>query len=101
MNTISTLLMTLLGKVYRGLMVDVRAVNEKLVKRSEDMLIQLTGRSRDDVRDALLRANGGVKIAVLLLNGCDLESAKELLSAAGDRLGAALDRLGKAQVSKA
>ena len=77
-------------------MVDVRAVNEKLVKRSEDMLIQLTGRSRDDVRNALSRANGSVKIAVMLLHGCDLESAKHLLSAAGDRLGAALDRVGNA-----
>ena len=96
LNTLSTLLMTLLGKVYRGLMVDVRAVNEKLVKRSEDMLIQLTGRSRDDVRNALSRANGSVKIAVILLHGCDLESAKQLLSAARDRLGAALDRVGKA-----
>ena len=96
LNTLSTLLMTLLGKVYRGLMVDVRAVNEKLVKRSEDMLIQLTGRSRDDVRNALSRANGSVKIAVMLLHGCDLKSAKHLLSAAGDRLGAALDRVGKA-----
>lgn len=101
LNTLSTLLMTLLGKVYRGLMIDVRAVNEKLVKRSEDMLIQLTGRSRDDVRNALSRANGSVKIAVMLLHGCDLESAKQLLSAAGDRLGAALDRVGNAQVNKA
>lgn len=101
LNTLSTLLMTLLGKVYRGLMVDVRAVNEKLVKRSEDMLIQLTGRSRDDVRNALSRANGSVKIAVMLLHGCDVETAKQLLSAAGDRLGAALDRVGNAQVNKA
>lgn len=101
LNTLSTLLMTLQGKVYRGLMVDVRAVNEKLVKRSEDMLIQLTGRSRDDVRNALSRANGSVKIAAMLLHGCDLESAKQLLSAAGDRLGAALDRVGNAQVNKA
>lgn len=101
LNTLSTLLMTLLGKVYRGLMVDVRAVNEKLVKRSEDMLIQLTGRSRDDVRNALSRANGSVKIAVMLLHGCDLETAKQLLSAAGDRLGAALDRVDNAQVNKA
>jgi N-acetylmuramic acid 6-phosphate etherase len=101
LNTLSTLLMTLLGKVYRNLMVDVRPVNEKLVKRSEDMLIQLTGRSRDDVRDALSLANGSVKIAVMLLHGCDLESAKQLLSAAGDRLGAALDSVSKAQVNKA
>jgi N-acetylmuramic acid 6-phosphate etherase len=100
LNTLSTLLMTLLGKVYRGLMVDVRAVNEKLAKRSEEMLIQLTGRSRDDVRNALSRANGSVKIAVMLLHGCDLESAKQLLSAADDRLGAALDRVGNAQVNK-
>ena len=95
LNTLSTLLMTLLGKVYRGLMVDVRAVNEKLVKRSEDMLIQLTGRSRDDVRNALSRAKGSVKIAVMLLHGCDLETAKQLLSAAGDRLEGALDRVGR------
>jgi N-acetylmuramic acid 6-phosphate etherase len=100
LNTLSTLLMTLLGKVYRGLMVDVRAVNEKLVKRSEDMLIHLTGRSRNDARNALSRANGSVKIAVMLLEGSDLESAKSLLSAAGDQLGLALDCLAKVQVSK-
>jgi N-acetylmuramic acid 6-phosphate etherase len=101
LNTLSTLLMILLGKVYRGLMVDVRAVNEKLVRRSEDMLIQLTGRSRDDARDALSRANGSVKVAVMLLHGCDLESAKQLLSAANDQLGTALRRLGAAQAIKA
>jgi N-acetylmuramic acid 6-phosphate etherase len=101
LNTLSTLLMILLGKVYRGLMVDVRAVNEKLVKRSEDMLIQLTGRNRDDARDALSRANGSVKVAVMLLHGCDLESAKQLLSTANDQLGTALRRVGAAQPSKA
>jgi N-acetylmuramic acid 6-phosphate etherase len=100
LNTLSTLLMILLGKVYRGLMVDVRAVNEKLVQRSEDMLMQLTGRSRDDARDALLRANGSVKIAVMLLHGCDPESAKQLLNAADDRLGPALGRVAKAQVNE-
>ena len=43
LNTLSTSLMILLGKVHQGLMVDVRAANEKLQKRSEDMLMQLTG----------------------------------------------------------
>ena len=33
LNTLSSVLMILLGKVYRGLMVDVRALNEKLVRR--------------------------------------------------------------------
>ena len=45
--------MILLGRVYDGLMVDVQAVNEKLVRRSEDMLVRLTGRSHDEARDAL------------------------------------------------
>jgi N-acetylmuramic acid 6-phosphate etherase len=100
LNTLSSVLMILLGKVYRGLMVDVRALNEKLVRRSENMLIQLTGRSRDDVRDALLRANGKVKVAALLLNGCDLDSATRLLSASGDHLGQALILAGKARTKE-
>ena len=82
-------------------MVDVRALNEKLVKRSEDILIQLTGRNRDDARDALSRSNGSVKVAVLLLNGCDLESAKQLLSNSNGQLGTALRHLGAAQATKA
>ena len=53
LNILSTVLMILLGRVYEGLMVDVRAVNDKLVRRSEDMLVRLTGCSRDTARDAL------------------------------------------------
>ena len=34
--------MILLGKVYEGLMVDLRVLNEKLVRRIEEMLVQLT-----------------------------------------------------------
>jgi len=101
LNTLSSSLMILLGKVHRGLMVDVRAANEKLVKRSEDILIQLTERNREDARDALSRAEGSVKIAVLLLNGCDLESAKQLLNDTDGQLEPALRRLGAAQAPKA
>jgi N-acetylmuramic acid 6-phosphate etherase len=90
LNTLSSLLMILLGKVYRGLMVDVRALNEKLSRRSEDMLIQLTGCNRAEARDALLRANGKVKIAALLIDGCDVDAAMQILHAAAGHLGAAL-----------
>jgi N-acetylmuramic acid 6-phosphate etherase len=101
LNTLSTAVMILLGKVYRGLMVDVRAGNEKLVKRSEDILIELTGRNREEVRDALSTAKGSVKLAVLLLNGCDLNSAKQLLDTANGQLGIALRQLAAAQAPKA
>jgi N-acetylmuramic acid 6-phosphate etherase len=94
LNTLSTLLMILLGKIYRGLMVDVRALNAKLVRRSEDMLIQLTGRSRVEAREALQRADGRVKIAALLLHGCDLDAARQLLRTSGDHLGKAFQRVG-------
>ena len=95
LNLLSSLLMILLGRVYGGLMVDVQVVNEKLVRRSEDMLIRLTGRTRDEVRDALRRAHGSVKLAVMLLHGCDVELAATLLGRAGGRLRTALSLIGQ------
>jgi N-acetylmuramic acid 6-phosphate etherase len=90
LNLLSTLLMILLGRVYDGLMVDVQAVNQKLVRRSEDMLIRLTDCSRDAARDALQRASGSVKLAVLLLHGCDVEKGVRLMERAEGRLRTAL-----------
>lgn len=95
LNLLSSLLMILLGRVYEGLMVDVQAVNEKLVRRSEDMLRRLTGRNREDVRDALRRADGSVKLAVLLLHGRDLNEATALLDRAGGQLRGALALIGQ------
>jgi N-acetylmuramic acid 6-phosphate etherase len=93
LNMLSSLLMIRLGRVYEGLMVDVQAVNEKLVRRSEEMLLKLTAAGRDDVRRALQRAGGNVKLAVLLLRGCDLEKGQALLDLARGELRAALNLL--------
>ena len=41
-----------LGKVYAGLMVDVQASNAKIAERRENMLIHLTGKSAEEVREA-------------------------------------------------
>jgi N-acetylmuramic acid 6-phosphate etherase len=90
LNSLSSVLMILLGKVYCGLMVDVRASNEKLVRRSEEILIRLTGRSRDEAKYALQQAEGKVKVATLLLHGCSLKEARDLLRASDDQLGKAL-----------
>jgi N-acetylmuramic acid 6-phosphate etherase len=90
LNLLSTLLMVLLGRVYDGLMVDVQAVNQKLVRRSEDMLIRLTACSREAARDALEQAHGSVKLAVLLLHGCDLEEGVHLMERARGQLREAL-----------
>jgi N-acetylmuramic acid 6-phosphate etherase len=95
LNVLSSLLMIQLGRVYDGLMVEVQAVNQKLVRRSEDMLLRLTSRSRDEVRQALGHAHGDVKLAVLLLRGCDIERARELLDRAHGRLRDALVLMGR------
>ena len=93
LNLLSSVLMIQLGRVYDGLMVDVQAVNQKLVRRSEDMLLKITGRSHDEVREALTRANGSVKLAVMLLHGCDMADATALLDRCGGQLRAALAAL--------
>jgi N-acetylmuramic acid 6-phosphate etherase len=87
--------MILLGRVYEGLMVDLKAVNEKLVQRSENILMRLTSRSREDAQAALKRADGSIKVAVLLLHGCDLDEATTALSRTGGQLRRALALLGK------
>src|SRR5499427_885774 len=93
LNVLSSVLMILLGRVYQGLMVDVQAANQKLVQRSEDMLVRLTGSNHEAARDALRRANGSVKLAVLLLNGCSVDEGVRLIEQSNGRLRAALEHV--------
>jgi N-acetylmuramic acid 6-phosphate etherase len=86
LNLLSSLVMIRLGRVYRGLMVDLKAVNKKLIRRSEKILLELSGRSREEVHEALHRAEGNVKTALLLLEGCDLAEAARMLDRSGGHL---------------
>ena len=94
LNLLSSLMMIRLGRVYRGLMIDVRATNRKLVRRAEAMLRHLTGRGPDDVRAALAATEGNVKLAVLVLHGCDVDKARRILNDAQGRLRDALAMIG-------
>ena len=95
LNLLSSLVMIQLGRVYEGLMVDLQAVNEKLVRRSENILMRLTGGSQEAVREALAEASGNLKLAVLLLHGCTMPRARTILQEAGGQLRAALALIGK------
>jgi N-acetylmuramic acid 6-phosphate etherase len=86
LNLLSSLAMIRLGRVYAGLMVEVQATNAKLAARREHMVMRLTGKGESEVRNALRRAGGNVKLAVLLLQGCDLRAARDALECAGGRL---------------
>jgi N-acetylmuramic acid 6-phosphate etherase len=94
LNLLSSLVMIRLGRVHEGLMIDVQATNAKLVRRSESILRRLSGRSGEEAADALGRASGSVKLAMLLLHGCNAEEATRLLDQAGGRLRTALKNIG-------
>jgi N-acetylmuramic acid 6-phosphate etherase len=91
---LSSLVMILLGRVYEGLMVDVQALNQKLVRRSEKILARLSGRSGEEIEEALSRAGGSVKLAFLLLQGCSRSEAETALERAGGHLRRAMGMVG-------
>lgn len=84
LNLLSTTLMIRLGRVYRGLMVEMQASNEKLRRRSLRMLMRLGGCDEAPARAALDAAAGDLKRAILiLLDGVDDAEAARRLAAAG------------------
>lgn len=96
LGLLSSLLMIRLGRVYDGMMVDVQATNKKLARRSETMLMHLTGRKQKDVRAAFAKADGSIKLAVLLLKGSELKEAQSALKRSKGQLRTAIARLDKA-----
>jgi N-acetylmuramic acid 6-phosphate etherase len=91
LNLLSTAVMIQLGRVYRGLMVDMRPTNAKLRQRAEQMVARLTGCDPAVAADALLRAGSDVKLAVLVVQGMSVDDARVLIGQSGGNLRAALD----------
>jgi N-acetylmuramic acid 6-phosphate etherase len=93
LNTITTLAMVQLGKVYENLMVDLRASNVKLWDRGARIVSTLTGLSRDDAMNQLKAADGHVKLAVVMhKRNLPADQARALLDQAGGRLRKALEQ---------
>lgn len=91
LNAISTTLMVREGRVFENLMVDLQATNAKLRDRAARILSTLTGISRESSFDAIDRAQGSVKVAVVMCRldiGC--EDARQRLDACNGRLDRAL-----------
>ena len=80
LNMLTTGVMIRLGKVYGNLMVDLRAVNEKLRDRSVRIVMELTNLSRPRARRLLSRAEGKVKAAIVMhFRRTDLAGALKIL----------------------
>ena len=84
LNMISTATMIKLGKVYGNLMVDLMAVNDKLVDRGTRIIEQLTDLDYDGAQLKLFEAEKSVKTAIVMekLN-CTLNEAREKLDNTG------------------
>ena len=91
LNLFSTAVMVKLGRVYRGLMVSMRASNAKLLRRAEVIVSQIVGCAENDAAKFVERADGDVKIAVLLGLGWEQTEAVEALLKHEGNLRAVID----------
>lgn len=67
LNMISTASMIKMGKVYKNLMVNVQATNEKLRHRSLSIIQDLTGVDESMANEMIKKANGDTRIAILMI----------------------------------
>jgi N-acetylmuramic acid 6-phosphate etherase len=79
LNLISSGIMLRLGRVYRGMMVNMQPSNAKLKRRAEAMVAQIARCDGAQAARALEGAGGEIKTAVLLALGLDKAEAETML----------------------
>jgi N-acetylmuramic acid 6-phosphate etherase len=67
LNTISTGAMIRLGRAYGNLMVDLKAMSDKLRDRGERIVMECCGVDRAAARAAIDAAGGSVKLAIVMV----------------------------------
>jgi N-acetylmuramic acid 6-phosphate etherase len=87
LNTLTTGAMIRIGKTYGNLMVDLRAWNDKLIDRTQRIVMETTGLPRDEARAVLDAAGGRVKTAIVMARrGVSGDEADRLLAEHQGRL---------------
>jgi len=79
LNLISSGVMLRLGRVYRGMMVNMPPTNAKLKRRAEAMVAQIADCDPSHAARSLEQAEGDVKTAVLLALGVSRADAETIL----------------------
>lgn len=92
-NLLSTAIMLRLGRVYRGLMVDMVISNDKLLRRAHGIVEALTFCSEGDAIAAVSAAGNDIKKAVLIAMGQNVEQAEALLANNGGILRDAVEAM--------
>jgi N-acetylmuramic acid 6-phosphate etherase len=87
LNTLTTGAMIRLGKTYGNLMVDLKAWNDKLVDRSQRIVMETTGLDRKAAQRVIEAADGKVKTAIVMARrGVAKNEAERLLAEHAGRL---------------
>jgi N-acetylmuramic acid 6-phosphate etherase len=94
LNLFSTAVMLRLGRVYNGLMVDMRLSNDKLRRRAVEMVSEIAGVENAAAQAALDEANGKIKLASLIAMGRSFAKAEAALAAANGNLRIAIGDAG-------
>jgi N-acetylmuramic acid 6-phosphate etherase len=79
LNLISSGIMLRLGRVYRGMMVNMPPTNAKLKRRAEAMVAQIAHCDPSHAARSLEQAEGDIKTAALLALGIDKADAETVL----------------------
>ena len=90
LNTITTGAMIRIGKTFGNLMVDLRATNLKLKDRSERIVMEVCGVTRDVARQLIADAGGVVKTAIVMH---ELGVGRDAAEAALERGGGVIRRV--------
>ena len=87
LNTLTTGAMIRLGKTYGNLMVDLRAWNDKLIDRSQRIVMEAAGVDRSAAQSVIEAAEGSVKTAIVMARrGVAKAEAERLLAEHAGRL---------------
>jgi N-acetylmuramic acid 6-phosphate etherase len=95
LNLISSGIMLRLGRVYRGMMVNMLPTNAKLKRRAEAMVAQIAHCDGPQAARALEEAEGEIKTAVLLALGVGKAEAETILKQCDGNLRRVFGELGK------
>ena len=79
LNLFSTSLMIKLNRVYKGFMIDVIASNEKLKKRAQFILSEITGCSEETAVNFLEKTNYNIRMSLMLFHNYTIEDAQKIL----------------------
>lgn len=84
LNMFSAAVNIKMGKVYQGLMVDVRPSNRKLIKRAENIIMAVAGCGSEEAAEYLNLSGMRPKVAIVMkARGLSKEEAEGLLAETG------------------